>query len=135
MVAIIWCSLLADAAASPGASTGWRPVTMEVTAYCRCKTCCGPSARGVTSSGKPADGRIVAAPDKYAFGTRMRVPGYGEATVEDRSGLIRAKGRRAGGRQLRHDRLDILMPTHDAARQWGRRIITVQVKDPPSRPG
>src|SRR5688500_5477160 len=29
-----------------------RTVTMEVTAYCPCKKCCGKNARGVTASGK-----------------------------------------------------------------------------------
>src|SRR5689334_6657215 len=39
--------LLHDVIASPKLRT----ITMEVTAYCPCKKCCGKSARGMTASG------------------------------------------------------------------------------------
>jgi 3D (Asp-Asp-Asp) domain-containing protein len=108
---------------------GWRPVRMEVTAYCPCKLCCGPDARGITANGRPARGRMIAAPSEYPFGTEMIVPGYGFAQVCDRGGAIRSRGDRWQGRTLQYDHIDLLMPTHHRALEWGRRILIVLVKD------
>jgi len=89
--------------------------TCEVTAYCPCKKCCGRFADGVTASGVPAIGPIVAAPSNVCFNAIVFVPGYGLATVQDRGGAIMG------------NRLDVLMPTHWAAREWGRQVLTVLV--------
>lgn len=91
------------------------PIRFEVTAYCPCKQCCGPRACGITASGAPAVGRIVAADRRVPFGTRIRIPGYGLATVRDRGGAIRG------------NRLDVLFPTHAQARAWGRRFLNCEV--------
>ena len=96
---------------------------MEVTAYCPCKKCCGPSAAGITASGKHIsynDGRFVAADtDRLPFGTKLVVPGYGEAAlpveVIDRGGAIKG------------NKLDVFFPTHQAALEWGRRRIAVLI--------
>ncbi len=115
-----------------------KTVKMETTGYCPCKACCGPRAKGITASGAPAKGRIVAAPPKYKFGTKMTIPGYGTALVKDRGGAIQAagvtlkKGMKVGKdivpvRTLKYDRLDLLFPTHSAALKWGKRIVDVEV--------
>src|SRR5687768_8021204 len=55
-------------------------VMMEVTAYCACKKCCGPKARGITASGKRVthnDGKFVAADTTILpFNTKIIIPGY-----------------------------------------------------------
>jgi len=113
-------------------------ITMEVTAYCPCKKCCGQYADGTTASGKKATGKIIAAPRKYPFGTKMHVPGWGWGVVEDRGGAIKAAGEtlkpgmRVGNytipvRTLEHDRIDLLFPTHAEALRWGRRVVQVKV--------
>ena len=106
---------LKDAAAS-------HTMRMLVTAYCPCKTCCGPDARGITASGatvKANGGRFVAAdPRLFDFGDKVSVPGYhgGMAVpVLDTGGDI--KGRR----------LDVYFPTHAQAKRWGARWVTVEV--------
>ena len=88
----------------------------NVSAYCLCEICIDiPEFRdGLTASGVPAIGAIVAAPPEMPFGTRLSIPGYGEAVVQDRGGSI--KGRR----------LDLLFPTHQAALNWGRQHIEVK---------
>lgn len=95
----------------------YRPVKrwMTVTAYCTCKKCCGPNAKGITASGKRARGKMIAAPRTYAFGTVMYVPGYGTSCVEDRGGAIKGS------------RLDLLFPSHKAALKWGKKRLLVTI--------
>lgn len=95
---------------------------MEVTAYCACPKCCGPNAQGITASGKTVDynsGKFVAADGKFAFGTKLIVPGYDSTPVEviDRGGAIKG------------DKLDVFFPTHEEALEWGRRHVPVTVLD------
>lgn len=126
MMGAIYCLVIAFAAQPP---PGWRVATFEVTAYCPCPRCCGRYADGITASGVPARGRLVAAPPEYPFGTEVVVPGYGRARVADRGSAIRSAGRLADGRRLRYDRLDVLMPTHREAQKWGRRVLRVLVRE------
>ena len=90
-------------------------LTMNVSAYCPCSKCCGRFADGITASGhhiQPGD-RLVAAPAAYPFGTRMIIPGYGEAPVLDRGGAIKG------------NKLDVFFHSHAEALQWGRQQIEV----------
>ena len=94
---------------------------MLVTAYCPCPKCCGKHASGITASGRPitaANGHFVAAPAEFAFGSKLTVPGYNKGRpvpVLDRGGAIKGT------------RLDVFFPTHDEARQWGRRWVAVTI--------
>lgn len=95
---------------------------MDVSAYCPCEVCCGVWAElgykdgvRVTASGVPAEGLIIAAPPKYAFGTIMDVPGYGRASVEDRGGAIQGS------------KIDLLFGTHKDALRFGRQTLIVTV--------
>lgn len=112
----------AKRAAVPVAAPAKRIKWMEVTAYCPCKACCGPAARGITASGKRVSynrGRFVAADTSVLpFGTRIRVPGYaGGDTVEviDRGGAIKG------------NKLDVYFSDHDTALEWGRRWVPVEI--------
>ena len=118
-----------------------RNVTMTVTAYCNCGTCCGwrrtwygkaviasgprkgqPKAVGITASGVRArTGTIAADTTRYPFGTIIYVPGYGYGRVEDRGGAIKG------------DSLDLWFPSHTRARQWGRQKLQVKVWLPPAK--
>lgn len=105
----------------PSARHQW----MEVTAYCPCTHCCGPNAAGITASGLPVShnqGRFVAADTSLLpFGSRLSIPGYHDAAsvpVIDRGGAIRGH------------RLDVFFPTHEQAREWGRRWVLVTVETP-----
>ena len=111
-------------AARPAAPKSARVLFMEVTAYCPCKKCCGPLARGLTASGKPVsynNSRFVAADTRILpFGKQLLIPGYagGQAVeVIDKGGAIKGH------------KLDVYFPTHQEARKWGRQKLMVTVLD------
>ena len=107
-----------------------------VTGYCNCQKCCGwelswfgfgrpvyaygsmkgqPKQVGRTARGTLARrGTVAADPKILPFGTRLAIPGYGTGVVEDVGGAI--KGRH----------VDVWFPTHEEARLWGRRELTVE---------
>lgn len=93
----------------------YKLINMVVTAYCPCELCCGDWADGLTASGVPAKGKIIAAPIEYAFGIRMCIPGYGEAVVQDRGGAIKG------------NKIDVLFENHQEALEWGVQELEVKV--------
>ena len=71
---------------------------------------------GRTASGIPVRKGVVAVdPRLIPLGTRMFVPGYGKAIAADVGVAI--KGRI----------IDLWMPNHAAARNWGRKTVTITV--------
>ena len=92
--------------------------TYRVTAYCPGACCCGEYADGITASGAPARGKLVAAPSEVPFGKWIYIPGYSDEPVEvlDRGGAIKGK------------RLDVLFPTHEEALIWGVQYLRVRFK-------
>ena len=88
--------------------------TYKVTAYCSCAKCCGKTT-GITASGARAiAGVTVAAPAKFAFGTKLNIGGQ-IYTVQDRGGAIKG------------NRIDIYVNSHSAALQWGVKYLPVSV--------
>ena len=88
--------------------------TYKITAYCSCAKCCG-KATGRTAWGTRATaGRTVAAPAKFAFGTKLNIGGN-IYVVEDRGGAIQG------------NRIDIYVNSHEAALQWGVKYLPVSV--------
>ena len=86
-----------------------------VTGYCSCPpVCCGPTAAGVTASGKKAQlGTIAADTSIFPIGTKLNVPGYGDGVVEDT------------GSRVKGYRIDVWFPTHEQAVKWGSREMFV----------
>lgn len=99
----------------------------DVSAYCPCKKCCGPTARGITASGVQVQRGMCAAPKSIPFRTVLYIPGYGKAVVQDRGGAIKAAGSWYKGKKLRYDRLDVYFPTHKEALKWGRKVLKVEI--------
>ena len=100
-----------DDSYSPGTYLG----TYTTTAYCGCSSCCGKSD-GITASGTHAtEGRTIAAPSSFAFGTELIIDGH-TYVVEDRGGAISG------------NRIDIYFSSHQAALNYGRRTVEVYVK-------
>lgn len=88
--------------------------TFETTAYCACAKCCGKSD-GITASGTYAtQGRTIAAPSTYAFGTEIEINGN-VYVVEDRGGAIKG------------NRIDIFFDSHSEANNYGRRTVEGKV--------
>lgn len=106
-----------DASKSSAHAPCGRVVRYRVTAYCPCAKCCGQHADGITASGKPATGLLVAADRSIPFGTMVQIPGYGTAPVLDRGGAIKGA------------RLDVLFATHAEALQWGVQWLDVTIYD------
>ncbi len=89
------------------ASAGDRVLTVSATAY---------SLPGYTASGLHVGWGVVAVdPSVIPLGTRMTVPGYGEAIAAD------------VGTAIIGDRIDLWFPTLAQAQAWGRRTVTIVV--------
>lgn len=71
---------------------------------------------GATASGLMARrGRVAADWDYFPPGTRLYVPGYGEAVVADR------------GSDVQGNHIDLYMDSYDEAKRWGVRNVEVYV--------
>lgn len=88
-----------------------------ITAYCHCKTCCGPNAKGIAANNKPVvAGITVAGPRQFPLGSNVTIDGLtNKFVLNDRL----AK---------RYDnRIDIYMSRHSDAKKWGiqKRKVTI----------
>lgn len=73
---------------------------------------------GITATGIPATYGVVAVdPSVIPLGTRLYIPGYGEAIAADTGGAIYGY------------RIDLCMESYSEAMQFGRRNVTVYVLD------
>lgn len=99
-----------------------RVVWMTVTAYSPDARSCGLFADGITAtlhSVETNGGNLVAADTRlFPFGSMLSVEGYDEGDIVpvlDRGGAIKGH------------HIDLLMPTHNQARQWGVKRMPVVV--------
>jgi 3D (Asp-Asp-Asp) domain-containing protein len=102
-----------------------KTIRMRVTSYAPDPRCCWPYPGTTTASGlsvKTNGGNLVAADTSVIkMHSLVEVKGYagGKAVpVLDRGGAIKG------------NRLDVLLPTFDQAKQWGSRMIEVKVYEP-----
>lgn len=87
-------------------------MAMEATAYLPTDG----NGQGITAMGIPATYGIAAVdPSVIPLGTRLYVPGYGEALAADTGGAINGY------------RIDLCMESYEQAMNFGRRTITVYV--------
>lgn len=88
---------------------------VTVTAYCKCKTCCGKWAKyGNTASGvKPKQGVTIAATRSIPFGTKVQIAGVGLRTVQDRLAY------------RYDDRIDLYFDSHMEALKFGIKRLSV----------
>lgn len=85
-----------------------------VTAYCPCIKCCDKTD-GITASQVPAvQGRTLAAPKTYPFGTKIIIDGV-EYIVEDRGGAIK------------DNKFDMFFYSHQEAKKYGVNKTTVEI--------
>jgi 3D (Asp-Asp-Asp) domain-containing protein len=91
--------------AAPPVGQGPRTLTVTSTGY---------SLRGNTASGLPAGPGVVAVdPSVIPLGTRLSIPGYGEAVAADTGGAVQGLT------------IDLWFPTLADALAWGRRTVTI----------
>jgi cystine transport system substrate-binding protein len=90
---------------APSSTASGTTLTVSATGY---------SLPGHTATGMPTGWGVVAVdPAVIPLGTRLTVPGYGEAVAADTGGSVRGAT------------IDIWFPTLAQARAWGRRTITI----------
>ena len=89
----------------PPPPQGGSKVTVSSTGYC---------LRGTTATGIPVGWGVIAVdPSFIPLGTRMFVPGYGEAVAADTGSAVKGAV------------IDVWFPTCAQALQWGRRTVTI----------
>jgi len=121
---------LIGSAAGRHRSSPYAVDTLTVTAYCPCSICCGEWAgMGLTASGKPARGKLVAADtNHYPFHTRLDIPGYGAwVPVLDRGGAIKGPNRLDIFMEPTGESKQELEAAHQRARAWGVKRIQVRI--------
>ncbi len=102
-----------------------KTMRMRVTAYAADPRCCWPYSGKITASGESVrtnQGKLAAADTRLLpFHSLVAIPGYHSAQpvpVLDRGGAIKGQ------------RLDVLLPTFEAAQQWGTRMLDVKIYVP-----
>lgn len=89
----------------PIGAAGGRTLTVSSTGY---------SLPGHTATGLPVGWGVIAVdPSVIPLGTRLTIPGYGEAVAADTGSAVRGA------------EIDLWFPTLAQARAWGRRTVTV----------
>lgn len=89
--------------------------TMNATAYTAARDETG-NGDGITASGlRVKVGETLACPERFPFGTKVRIRGMGTYVCEDRGGAIHG------------DHFDIYMQTKSQAYEFGRRRLEAQV--------
>jgi len=87
--------------------------------YCPCELCCGSNACGLTATGEPATGLIVAVdPRCIPLRSIVELPGYGAAVAKDT------------GRLIKRWRVDVFYSTHEQAKQLKPKWVQVRVWHP-----
>jgi 3D (Asp-Asp-Asp) domain-containing protein len=87
------------------AAPGGRTITVSSTGY---------SLAGRTATGLPVGWGVTAVdPAVIPLGTRLTIPGYGEAVAADTGSAVRG------------NTIDLWFPTLAQARAWGRRAVTI----------
>ncbi|WP_282034742.1 LysM peptidoglycan-binding and 3D domain-containing protein [Metabacillus indicus] len=93
-----------------------KEMTVTATAYTAfCDGCSGTTATGVDLRANPDKKVIAVDPNVIPLGSKVYVEGYGYATAEDTGGAIKG------------DRIDVFIPTQDAAVAFGKREVNVKV--------
>lgn len=96
--------------------------TWKVTAYCACKLCCGPKAKGITASGKHVRYGYVAC-NWLPYGTRIHIDTMGNYIVMDHG------ARSQFGDSTHHIKhVDVYIPNHKTAKKFGVKYLAVTIK-------
>jgi len=105
-----------DPAAATTTPTATTPVTAPSSGHTLTVSATGYSLPGHTATGMPVGWGVVAVdPSVIPLGTRLTVPGYGEAVAAD------------VGSGVRGAMIDLWFPSLAQARAWGRRTVTITV--------
>lgn len=98
--------------AAPNSKT----ITVTATAYTAdCQGCSGVTATGIDLRANPGQKVIAVDPSVIPLGSKVYVPGYGEAVAADTGGAIKA------------GRIDVFIPDKQEALNWGVRTVKLTI--------
>ncbi|TFD97034.1 3D domain-containing protein [Jeotgalibacillus sp. R-1-5s-1] len=93
-------------------------LTVTATAYTAyCAGCSGVTATGIDLRSNPNQKVIAVDPNVIPLGSRVWVEGYGEAIAGDTGGAIKG------------NKIDVFIPSQDAALNWGVKTVDVKILD------
>ena len=89
---------------------------MKATAYtASCKGCSGITYTGINLKKNPNAKVISVDPKVIPLGSKVYVPGYGEAIAGDKGSAVRG------------NKIDVFIPNKQKALQWGNKTVTIKV--------
>ncbi|RTQ93480.1 LysM peptidoglycan-binding domain-containing protein [Lysinibacillus telephonicus] len=107
-------TVVLDDGAEPAGAEGEMLVTATAyTAYC--EGCSGTTAIGIDLRSNPNQKVIAVDPNVIPLGSKVWVEGYGEAIAGDTGGAIKG------------NKIDVFIPSHDQAMQWGVKKVKVKI--------
>lgn len=105
-------------AAETKPATATKEYMMNSSAYtASCAGCSGITATGINLKANPNQKVISVDPNVIPLGSRVWVEGYGEAIAGDTGGAIKG------------NKIDIFIPSKQAALDWGRKVVKVKILD------
>lgn len=106
----------AQTSAPAPASQSGKEMQVSATAYTAfCAGCSGVTATGIDLRSNPNQKVIAVDPTVIPLGSTVWVEGYGTAIAGDTGGAIKG------------NKIDVFIPSRDAALQWGRKTVTIKI--------
>lgn len=106
----------AQSSAPAKAPQSGKEMTVSATAYTAyCTGCSGITATGIDLRSNPNQKVIAVDPTVIPLGSTVWVEGYGTAIAGDTGGAIKG------------NKIDVFIPSRDAALQWGRKNVTIKI--------
>ncbi|MBT2570616.1 3D domain-containing protein [Planococcus sp. ISL-110] len=106
----------AEKAPAAASTQSGKTMTVSATAYTAyCIGCSGTTATGIDLRSNPNQKVIAVDPSVIPLGSKVWVEGYGEAIAGDVGGAIKG------------NKIDVFIPSQDAALEFGRKNITIKV--------
>ncbi|MGN7175547.1 hypothetical protein BK139_04815 [Paenibacillus sp. FSL R5-0490] len=94
----------------------YKEIKVNATAYtASCKGCSGITYTGINLKKNPNAKVISVDPKIIPLGSKVFVPGYGEAIAGDKGSAVRG------------NKIDVFIPNKQRALQWGSKTITIKV--------
>ncbi|MFD1032209.1 LysM peptidoglycan-binding and 3D domain-containing protein [Metaplanococcus flavidus] len=104
-----------SSAPAPSSQSG-KEMTVSATAYTAyCTGCSGVTRTGIDLRSNPNQKVIAVDPTVIPLGSKVWVEGYGTAIAGDTGGAIKG------------NKIDVFIPSRDAALQWGRKNVTIKI--------
>lgn len=106
----------AKKASTKANAPAYKEITVTATAYtASCKGCSGITYTGINLKKNPNAKVISVDPKVIPLGSKVYVPGYGEAIAGDK------------GSSVKGNKIDVFIPNKQRALQWGSKTLKVKV--------